>query len=301
VECHPVRCQKHRARQHQYENPVGLTPGGGPLDSEPFEPHYIKRNQSYGELPVRRIHDFLWGEFCDWYIEFAKIRLRQGSAVLSPIPVLGHVLDSSLRLLHPYMPFVTEELWQHLKNQLPSEWAKTESIMVASYPTANDKVIDPLAERVIESVIDIIRSIRNTRAQYKVESQRWIEAQIYSSQLASAIIPYSQAIQSLAHAKPLTFPVSKQEPPVQGNALAIVLKESEVIIPMESMVDLKTKSKRLHAEIDQVQAEVNRLEARLNNKDFLTKAPTAIIDKERQKLYSLSDKLERLKQQLINL
>ena len=254
----------------------------------------------FGEAQ-RQIHDFLWGEFCDWYIEFAKIRLRQGSEVLSPIPVLVYVLDISLRLLHPYMPFVTEELWQHLKRHLPSNWSVTESIMMAPYPTVNDKVIDPSAERVIESVIDIIRSIRNARAQYKVESQRWVEAQVYSSQLASAIIPYSQAIQTLARVKPLNFPVSKQEAPSQENALAIVLKESEVIIPMASMVDMEAEKKRHRAEIEQVKAEVNRLEVRLNNKDFLTKAPTAVIDKERQKVYSLTDKLERLKQQFLKL
>jgi len=248
----------------------------------------------FGEAQ-RQIHDFLWGEFCDWYIEFTKIRLRLAEEMVSPIPVLVYILETSLRLLHPYMPFVTEELWQHLKRHLPSEQAATESIMVAPYPEADRTAIDPQAERVMESVIEIIRSIRNARAQYKVESHRWVEAQIYSNQLTSAIIPYSQTIQTLARAKPVTFPSSRQETPPQENALAIVLKESEVIIPMESMIDLEAERKRLQDEIEKSQAEVVRLEARLNNEDFLTKAPAAVIDKERQKLYSLTDKLERLK------
>jgi len=252
----------------------------------------------FGEAQ-RQIHDFLWGEFCDWYIEFTKIRLRLAGEAPSPIPVLVYVLETSLRLLHPYMPFVTEELWQHLKHRLPSGWAATESIMVAAYPEVEDKVIDPQAERVMESVIEIIRSIRNARAQYKVESRQWVEAQIYSNQLTSAIIPYSQTIQTLARARPVTFPGSRQEAPPQENALVIVLKESEVIIPMESMIDLEAERKRLQDEIEKSQAEVVRLEARLNNEDFLTKAPAAVIDKERQKLYSLTDKLERLKQQIL--
>jgi len=252
----------------------------------------------FGEAQ-RQIHDFLWGEFCDWYIEFAKIRLRLAGEALPPIPVLAYVLETSLRLLHPYMPFVTEELWQHLKRCLPSEWAATESIMVAAYPEADRTAIDLPAERVMESVIEIIRSIRNARAQYKVESHRWVEAQIYSNQLTSAIIPYSQTIQTLSRAKPVTFPGSRQEAPPLKNALVMVLKESEVIIPMESMIDLEAERKRLQDEMEQIKTEVARLEARLNNEDFLTKAPAAVIDKERQKLYFLTDKLERLKQQIL--
>jgi len=252
----------------------------------------------FGEAQ-RQIHDFLWGEFCDWYIEFAKIRLRLAGEALPPIPVLAYVLETSLRLLHPYMPFVTEELWQHLKRCLPSEWAATESIMVAAYPEADRTAIDLPAERVMESVIEIIRSIRNARAQYQVESRRWVEAQIYSNQLTSAIIPYSQTIQTLSRAKPVTFPGSRQEAPPLKNALVMVLKESEVIIPMESMIDLEAERKRLQDEMEQIKTEVARLEARLNNEDFLTKAPAAVIDKERQKLYFLTDKLERLKQQIL--
>jgi len=250
----------------------------------------------FGEAQ-RQIHDFLWGEFCDWYIELAKIRLRSAEEV-SPIPVLVYVLETSLRLLHPYMPFVTEELWQHLKQRLPSEWSVTESIMVAAYPEAEDEAIDPQAERVIEAVIEIIRSIRNARAQYQVESRRWVEAQIYSSQLSSAISPYSQTIQILARARPVTFPSSREEAPPQENTLVLVLKESEVIIPMESMIDLEAERKRLLGEVEQIQAEVARLEARLKDRAFLTKAPAAVVDRERQKLYALTDKLGRLRQQI---
>jgi len=252
----------------------------------------------FGEAQ-RQIHDFLWGEFCDWYIEFAKIRLRSTGEVLSPIPVLVYVLETSLRLLHPYMPFVTEELWQHLKQRLPSDWQATESIMVAAYPEAEDEAIDPQAERVIEAVIEIIRAIRNARAQYQVENRRWVEAQIYSSQLSSAIRAYSQTIQTLARSRPVTFPGSREEAPPQENALVMVLKESEVIIPMESMIDLEAERKRIQGEIEQIQAEVARLQDRLKDKVFLTRAPAVVVDRERDRLAMRKDKLERLKQQLI--
>ncbi len=107
------------------------------------------------EEAQRQVHDFLWGEYCDWYIELAKIRLRQGG--LSPVPVLVHVLETALRLLHPFMPFVTEELWQTLKSACPAGWQATDSIMIASYPEAEAKAIDPESERIMETVIEIIR------------------------------------------------------------------------------------------------------------------------------------------------
>jgi len=248
----------------------------------------------FGEAQ-RQIYDFLWGEFCDWYIEIAKIRLGSGKEVLSPIPVLVYVLETSLRLLHPYMPFVTEELWQNLKRHLPSDWQVAESIMVAAYPEAEDTAIDPEAERVMESVIEIIHSIRNARAQYKVESARWIEAQIYAGKLTSAIIPYSQTIQTLARVRPVTFLDSRKVIPPRENALVLVLKETEVVIPMENMVNLEAERKRLQKEIQQSQAEIARLEARLKDREFLTKAPAAVIDKGRHELATARDKLERLK------
>ncbi|HEY90771.1 MAG TPA: valine--tRNA ligase, partial [Dehalococcoidia bacterium] len=126
---------------------------------------------------LRQIHDFLWGEFCDWYIELVKDRLNSDIAQ-SPVPVLVHVLETSLRLLHPYMPFITEELWQHLKRRLPADWPSTEAIVVAPYPESDTAAYDPEAERIMESVVEIVRSIRNVRTQHKVEPARWIEAQV---------------------------------------------------------------------------------------------------------------------------
>jgi len=251
----------------------------------------------FGEAQ-RQIHDFLWGEFCDWYIEMAKIRLRSAKEVVSPIPVLVHVLETSLRLLHPYMPFITEELWQNLKGRFP-RWQAPESITVATYPEASEAAIDPEAERIIDPLIEIVRSIRNARAQYKVESVRWIAAQIYAGSLASQLEQYTETIEVLARAKPVTLLDSRLENAEGKNVLVLVLKDSEVVIPMESMVDLEAEKKRLNSEIEQSQAEITRLKARLEDKNFLTKAPAAVIDKERQKLYSVIDRLRRLQQQTI--
>jgi valyl-tRNA synthetase len=253
-------------------------------------------NFQFGEA-LRQLHDFLWGEFCDWYIEFAKIRLSAGEGP-SPLPVLVHVLETSLRLLHPFMPFVTEELWQNLKQRLPAGWAKTGSIMVAAYPEADKKAVDPQAERVMESIIEIIHAIRNARAEHKVESGRWVEAQVYAGELKSAIAPYAETIQRLAKARPVSFFESREEMPPGDNVLALVLKSSEVIIPVESMVDLEAERQRLGQEIARTGAEVARLEARLKDKAFLTKAPPAVVAKERDNLNVRKDRLERLQQRL---
>jgi len=250
----------------------------------------------------RQIHDFLWGEFCDWYIELAKIRFHSvGEGTLSPIPVLVHVLETSLRLLHPYMPFVTEELWQSLKRRLHPDWQASESIMVAHYPEADTKAVDPEVERIMESVIEIIRSIRNTRAQHNVESSRWIMAQVYGGNLTPAISPYLSAIETLARARPVTLLDTKEKRLPGENDLVLVLKETEVVIPMESMVDLEEERKRLEKEIGRDQAEVTRLEARLNDIAFLSKAPTSVVQKERDKLEVIKDKLERMRQELARL
>ena len=253
----------------------------------------------FGEAQ-RQLYEFLWGEFCDWYVELAKPRLRSApEKALTPLTVLVYVLETSLRLLHPYMPFLTEELWQNLRHRLSPDWQGGESIMVASYPEADAKAIDPEAERVMETIIEIIRSIRNARAQYNVETARWIEAQIYGGKLTPAITSYSQAIETLARAKPVTILAASKGIQQSENTLVLVLKETEVVIPMASMVDIAAERKRLEKEVAESQAEVARLEARLKDENFLARAPASVIEKERQKCYTLIERIERLRQQIL--
>ncbi len=252
----------------------------------------------FGEAQ-RQIHDFLWGEFCDWYIEIAKIRLLSGGSP-SPVPVLVHVLEASLRLLHPYMPFVTEELWQHLKKRLSSDWQSIESVMVAPYPKAREADIDSESELAMNSVIEIIRSIRNTRLEFKIESSKRIPVHIDAGDLLSAISAHAQTIQTLAKVNPLNFGDANRKSPVWGDAKTVEFILSQGIklsIPFFGMLDLEAEKKRIQKEIERSQAEVVRLEARLKDEAFLTRAPTAVIEKEREKLYTLTDKLEKLKQQ----
>ena len=147
----------------------------------------------FGEAE-RQIHDFFWGEFCDWYIEIAKLHLSKPDS--PALAVVTFVLENTLRLLHPFMPFITEELWQNLKQRLPEGSLNPSSIMIAPYPVANEKAFDPEAERIMDSVIEIVRSIRNARAEHKVEASKWIEAHVYADELTSAIASQSAAIET---------------------------------------------------------------------------------------------------------
>ena len=158
----------------------------------------LMREFEFGEA-LRQMHDFLWGEFCDWYIEMVKGRLQSGEAP-SPMPVLAHVLEGSLRLLHPYMPFVTEELWQNLK-QATGNSELPDSIMIAPYPEADERTYDENAERVVAGLIEIVRAVRNTRAEYEVAPDRLIEIEIYARDMTASFQPYVTTIEGLAKAK----------------------------------------------------------------------------------------------------
>ncbi|OGO33251.1 MAG: valine--tRNA ligase [Chloroflexi bacterium RBG_16_56_11] len=247
----------------------------------------------FGEAE-RQVHDFLWGEFCDWYIEFAKIRLQANDD--SPLPVLADVLEKSLRMLHPFMPFLTEELWQNLKKY--TQKTEAGSIMVAAYPGADTARYDPAAETEIETVREIVRSIRNVRAEHKVESQRWIEATVFANASRRASLArYSEHIRTLARASPVIFAAGEPEKTAGENTLVLPLVGATVVIPMASMYDIETEKKRVQKELEQTEAEHARLEVRLKDEAFLARAPQAVIEKERQKFYTLDEKLKKLKQQ----
>jgi valyl-tRNA synthetase len=252
----------------------------------------------FGEA-LSQIYDFLWNEYCDWYIELAKIRLNpENNEVVSPLPVLVNVLETALRLLHPFMPFITEELWQNLKNHLPAKWQKTESIMIAKYPKADKNAIDAEAENIIESVIDITRAIRNIRAENKVDSTKWIAADIYSGKMTAAIAPYSAAIQSLTKVKPLEFKDGRLSGAPGEKFTVAVLKEADVIVPMASMIDVAVEREKIQKEITQIDADVIRLEARLKDEAFLNKAPAAVVANEKERLVERKERAARLRQQI---
>jgi valyl-tRNA synthetase len=259
----------------------------------------LMENFQFGEAE-QQIYDFIWSKFCDWYIEIAKIRFHSQSTP-SPLPFLANTLEKSLRLLHPFMPFITEELWQSLKQRLPTKYQMPASIMIAPYPFADDKAFAPGAERVMDSVIEIVRSIRNVRAQYKVKPDKLIEARVYTGELLSSLSAEAGMIETLAKVRPLTILGRQKRESTKDKDLVLVLKEAEVVVPLAGMVDRLAEEQRLVKESEEIKERIVQLKARLGNKAFLSKAPAQVVEKEREKLALLEDKLKRLHQELSQL
>jgi valyl-tRNA synthetase len=250
----------------------------------------------FGEA-LRRIYDFLWTEYCDWYIEIAKIRLRNRDEKDSPLPVLVHVLETSLRLLHPFMPFITEELWQRLREH--DLIGKPDSIMIAPYPVADPEAFDAEAELEMGTVFEIVRTIRNARVEANVDPGRFVKAFIVAGESRRALETHAEAITALARVRPLTIVSSEQEVKVKRDqAKILVLKGVEVILPLEGMVDVDAEKSRLLKEVEAIRAEVSRIEHLLSDEAFTAKAPPAVVDKERRKLAERRDKLVRLNERL---
>ena len=252
---------------------------------------------------ARRIYDFLWGEYCDWYVEMAKVRLRkpgtgneeQGT---SPLPVLVHVLETGLRLLHPYMPFVTEELWQRFRPYLADP--PSEALIVAPYPQPDPAWEDDEAERQVEGVIEVVRAIRNIRSEKRVEPARYIEAYIVTNPSAGsgqaarpAMEAASPYIEALARVRPLHI-VSDGEAPRGGVATA-VLSHAQAVVPLAGMLDVDAERARLSKEIDEAEAYLRRLEGKLSNEQFRARAPREVVAAEEERRAAAQTRLAGLK------
>ena len=250
-------------------------------------------NFQFGEAESD-IHDFLWGEFCDWYIEICKQRLGKEN---SPMPVLAYVLETSLRLLHPFMPFITEELWQDLKERLPQGILASPALIIAPYPKANEKLIDPDSERTMAAVMDIVRSLRNTRAEHRVDIGKSIEATVYTDNLLSEIKARTDIIGRLAKTNLSVLPREKR-PLTDEKAVVSVLKEAEVVVPLKGMIDIDAEKARLAKEMEVLAREIARLTQRLGDTQFTSKAPAPVIQKEKSRLQEYENKVARMKIEL---
>jgi valyl-tRNA synthetase len=242
----------------------------------------------------RRLHDFFWGELCDWYIEMAKVRLKADDR--SPLPVLAHVLDASLRLLHPFMPFVTEEVWQHLRPHLASPGA--EALIVASWPQVDKGWYDDEAETQASLVLDIVRAIRNIRAERGVEPSRFVEVYVVAAPASRGAVEASRpVIEALARARPLHVVEGADAAP-REETVAVILQGAEVVLPLAGLLDVEAERARLRGQATQAEAEVQRLEAKLANEQFRSRAPQEVVAKEEGKLAAARARLEGLQARL---
>ncbi len=240
----------------------------------------------------RALYDFFWGDYCDWYLEMAKVRLKAGDA--TALPVLLEVLESSLRLLHPFMPFVTEAVWQHLRSGF--EGLDSETLVVSSYPKG-DGDLDREAEERIGTVIDIVRAIRNIRADRGVDPGRYVEAYISSDGALPTLEAARPMLEALARVRPLHLVPDAAATPLTAVASA-VLSKAQVVLPLAGLIDVEAERARLSSQLAEAEEEVRRLEGKLGNKQFRAKAPAEVVAREEEKLASARARVEGLRGRL---
>ena len=262
------------------------------LDRTIAEVNQSLENFELGEAQ-QKLYDFIWSDFCDWYIEMAKIRLRSGSAP-SPLPTLVHVLERTLRLLHPFMPFITEEVWQNLLARLPQRGGLPESIMIAPYPTAESHRRDRQAEEEITLVMQAIRAVRNTRAQLHIPANEYLPATVEADGLQSAIQEEAEVIRALSRVDPLHVVAGGSQTEGQAEGIALVVSPLVVRLMLEGIVDLPAETQRLREELDGCLKNLTRVETLVSNPDFRSKARAEVVQKEEDRLAELKDQVQRL-------
>ena len=239
------------------------------------------------------VYQFLWHEFCDWYIELIKPALYQdqdpGRKWLAQ-NVLARVLDTSLRLLHPFMPFITEEIWQNLPG---SEG----SIMVAEFPRSRENEIYPREEARMELIMQVIGAIRNLRSEMGIPPGKKAEVILYSPKKETLRFLEENRIyvENLARTEKPGFQSGGQRP--KGSATAIV-EEVEVFLPLKGWINLEEEEKRLQKELDRVFEDLSRTQRKLQNQDFVSRARPEAVEKEKGKAGALAAREAKLKESL---
>src|SRR6266542_4325445 len=244
---------------------------------------------------ARLLYEFFWNDYCDWYVEMTKVRLKAGNK--SPMPVLVRVLESSMRLLHPFMPFVTEAVWQELRRAV--EGLEPESVIVARYPEGGEGA-DSEAEERLNTVIEVIRAIRNIRAERGVDPGRYVEAYVSSDGSLPALEATRPLVEALARVRPLHLVSDAAETPKTAVASA-VLAGAHVVLPLAGMIDVASEQSRLAAQLREAEGEVSRLEQKLGNEQFRSKAPAQVVSREEEKLAAARSRMDGLRGRLAEL
>ena len=264
------------------------------LDGVTSDVNQSLSNFELGEAQ-QRLYDFVWNDYCDWYIEMAKIRIRSGAGP-SPLPILVHVLDRILRLLHPFMPFITEEIWQILRQQVPSSPDASESIMISQYPQATLSRKDAESEKEITLVTQVIKAIRNTRSQLHIAPSHTLEAVIEANGLFDTLTEESDLIQSLSKINPLKIIEGQSD--AQGNVRGVSLLVNPLVVrlPLEGVVDLRLEQERLNGELETALQNKLRIEKLVTNPNFLEKARPEVVEAEQERLRTVCEQIERLRE-----
>ncbi|HEX9092769.1 MAG TPA: class I tRNA ligase family protein, partial [Coriobacteriia bacterium] len=252
----------------------------------------------FGET-ARVLYDFFWNEFCDWYIELAKGRLAAGGeARLTVQRNLVFVLDRALRLLHPMMPFVTEEIWRRLP-LAPADRAA--SLMVAAWPTPASlaRWLDEGAEASVRAVQEVVTAVRAVRSRYAVPPKAAVDVIVKAGEAEGLVLTdQAEVIRSLAGVGVLTVDANAAKP---AHSSVAVAAGAELYIPLEGLVDFAHERERVGRELDRAQTDLGRMTAKLANAGFLAKAAADVVEKDRARAGELADAVGKLTAQLAEL
>jgi valyl-tRNA synthetase len=255
---------------------------------------------TFGEV-TRVLHDAIWGEYCDWYLELAKVRLSDEALPVAAREAtwwtLVEVLDTYLRLLHPVMPFVTETIW----GSIPHREDDPELLIVARWPSAGAR--DATAEASLEALVDLIRGIRNARAEAKVEPGAWLPVHLAAGGEAGAVIEGLQvAAGRLARARPLVLHPDRAalHAAVPDGGLTVIVGDAEaVVVPSVTEKGSEGRDRaRLEKELAQAEALLAAARVRLDNPGFTGKAPPAVVEGARARERELADQVDRLRERI---
>lgn len=256
----------------------------------------VTKNLEHFELgeAARSLYEFIWNEFCDWYIELSKARLydKENTAERRVAQyVLSYVLEHTLRLLHPFMPFITEEIWQHIPHE-------GKSIMISSWPDNEMAKINDVAEKNMTAVMETIKAIRNIRAQVNAATGKRSEVILYfaDSNMQKTFTDNKGYLAALAAAEPMTVWTDKSSRP--ENAMTAVVSGIEIYLPMAGLIDVEKETVRLTKEITNLNKEIERLAKKLTNEGFLAKAPSEVVEKEKEKQKGYADKKAAVEERL---
>lgn len=249
-------------------------------------------NYDFGEA-AKALYEFFWGDFCDWYIEMSKVRLYQDGDLRTGHMaryILIYVLDRYLRLLHPIMPFITEEIWQKLP-------LTGESIVVAPYPQPESRWLDEATENRMRLLQDVITGIRTIRSEFKIPPSVKVEVLLKTADKAKEEVLCSSGeyIQNLAGVSALGVGADIIKPVQSAVAIEAGV---EIFVSLAGLIDFAKEKERISRKLDEVKKALEQADRKLSNRDFLTKASPEVVEKEKIKLVSLQEKQEKLEREL---
>lgn len=253
------------------------------------------------DLASNALYEFTWNTYCDWYLELSKPILYgdeySDAEKRGTRHTLVSVLESLMRLLHPFMPFITEEIWQRVAPQTGIDTTEHSSVMLQAFPVSQSDLIDDQAEQDIEWLKTIIVGVRNIRGEMNIAPGKPLNVLFRngSEQDKSRLDSYRTFLSKLAKLESIEWLEAGQEAPMSATALA---GKMEILIPMAGLIDVEQEMARLNKEKEKLEKEQQRISGKLSNKNFTDKAPEAVVDKEKEKLEEVESTLNKVAEQI---